>query len=308
MDRRGLPLYGIFASGGFVRDREFRGFHVKSYEYFRETLGDFAVVTAFGSSRPEVMDNIKKIASERETFAADVPVYGDIVFDCDFVYENIGKMKTVYGLLADERSKQVYADILSFKFTGRLPYLFGAEDSPEERYRILGLSDNENYLDLGAYDGDSALGFIAHTDGYAGITCVEPDPKSLAKLRKNLAGYGAECIGCGISDRRGAAEFSVKKGRGTSRGSGISVPVTDVDSLGGGFTYIKADIEGNELAMLRGMGKLAEKKPKLAVAAYHRTEDVFTLPLKIAELNGDYRIYYRHYPYIPAWDCEFICV
>ncbi len=47
--------------------------------------------------------------------------------------------------------------------------------------------------------------------------------------------------------------------------------------------------------------------PKLNLAAYHRFEDIFRLPLLIKKLNPDYQIYLRHHPYIPAWDTNLYC-
>ena len=308
MNKRNIPLYGIFASSGFVRNRTFRGFPVKSYDYFAEKLDDFIVITAFGTNLPDVTDNIKRIAAERRLYSADVPVFGDVIFDDEFVNSNIEKLCTVYENLADEKSKQTYRNILLFKYTGVLDYLFAAESDSEERYEILNLSDNEIYLDLGAYNGDSALDFFAHTKKFQRQTLVEPNPKTFLKLQNNIKCENTNFVNCCISNYCGETEFSIKQGRGSCVGKGVRVPVRTVDSLGTDFTYIKADIEGNEKAMLEGMTENFRHKPKLVVSAYHRTEDLFTLPLKILEKNPEYKIYYRHYPYIPAWDCEFIAI
>lgn len=75
------------------------------------------------------------------------------------------------------------------------------------------------------------------------------------------------------------------------------------------ITYIKADIEGAESEMLDGAEiTLKRLKPKLNIAAYHRIEDIFILPEKILEVNPEYKIYFRHHPYIPGWDTNFYCV
>ena len=49
-------------------------------------------------------------------------------------------------------------------------------------------------------------------------------------------------------------------------------------------------------------------RPKLNIAAYHRSEDFFELPLRIHELNPDYRLYLRHHPYVPAWDTNLYAI
>ena len=77
----GIEFQGVFASDGFVRNRSFRGFDVISYSKAKADFKDFIVLVAFGSKRPEVVENVEKIAAEQELYIVDVPVYGDTVFD-----------------------------------------------------------------------------------------------------------------------------------------------------------------------------------------------------------------------------------
>ena len=49
-------------------------------------------------------------------------------------------------------------------------------------------------------------------------------------------------------------------------------------------------------------------KIELSVALYHRNEDMFAIPLQIAELNRKYKFYMRHHPYIPDWDTNLYCI
>ena len=70
-----------------------------------------------------------------------------------------------------------------------------------------------------------------------------------------------------------------------------------------------SDIEGSEMKALEGMEKTIKSQlPKLYICAYHRNEDLFALPLKVWELNENYKIYFRHSKYIPAWESNFYCV
>ena len=74
-------------------------------------------------------------------------------------------------------------------------------------------------------------------------------------------------------------------------------------------TLINMDVEGAERQALEGCAKIiARDHPKMLIAAYHRSEDLFALPLQIAAMRPDYRFYLRHYPYIPAWDTNLYCV
>ena len=83
---------------------------------------------------------------------------------------------------------------------------------------------------------------------------------------------------------------------------------TDLDSLlqGAPVTLLKMDIEGSESKALAGAAHtIVTWRPKLYVCAYHRNEDLFSLPLQILSLCPDYKLYFRHSPYIPAWESNF---
>ena len=60
--------------------------------------------------------------------------------------------------------------------------------------------------------------------------------------------------------------------------------------------YIKLDIEGAELDMLHGAAKtIARWKPKMAISAYHKWEDLWTLANYVKSLRSDYEFKFRHY-------------
>ena len=88
-----------------------------------------------------------------------------------------------------------------------------------------------------------------------------------------------------------------------SSGTPLDIDIITLDSLKVRPTLIKMDIEGAELNALNGSEKTITKyHPKLYICAYHRNEDLFSLPLKIKSLHDGYKIYLRHHPYIPAFE------
>jgi hypothetical protein len=69
------------------------------------------------------------------------------------------------------------------------------------------------------------------------------------------------------------------------------------------------DIEGAELAAVTGATEtLIKHKPKLQLAAYHRSEDLIVLPLSVLKINPEYKLYMRHFPALPAWDTNYYFV
>ena len=60
--------------------------------------------------------------------------------------------------------------------------------------------------------------------------------------------------------------------------------------------FIKMDIEGSELAALRGAEETIRRwRPKLAISLYHRYEDFITIPAWIDALGLGYRFFLDHY-------------
>lgn len=61
-------------------------------------------------------------------------------------------------------------------------------------------------------------------------------------------------------------------------------------------TFIKMDIEGSEMAALRGGSHIIQnQRPKLAICIYHSPEDMLNIPLWIKKLVPEYKIYIRYY-------------
>ena len=313
LEQRGMRAYDIFASDEFVRGHSFKGYKVLRYSEVCEKYKDFNVVLCFASRIDEVIDRIAEIDGEHTVFAPDVPVAGGGLFTIEYITENEEKFERAYSLLADEESKRVYRDILNFKVSGKIKYLLSSFCDKSKVYSdILNLNENEEIIDLGAYDGDTIREFTAATGGkYKHITAIEPDKKSYKKLLKNTDGMkNISTLNMGVWNKRDTLIFDAEAGRNSKLSAeGVSVEVTDIDSLNIAPTFIKADIEGSEMKALEGAEKTIKKYlPKLYICAYHRNEDLFALPLKIKELSKKYKIYFRHSKYIPAWESNFYCV
>lgn len=232
--------------------------------------------------------------------------------DDAFIERYRSEIEHAYALLADERSRLVFRGALNFYYTGRLGYLQAIESDKDEVFRDILCLRDECYLDLGAYRGDTVDEFLHYSDGCRRIVAVEPNPKNYRKLCEHLDGIAdAVALNAGIADAAGTMTVSKKGGRMPVLGDpdGVEVAVTTVDLINCAPTYLKVDIEGMERKMLRGAGHtLRTYRPKLNLAAYHRTEDFFSLINQLHEINPAYRIYLRKHPYIPCWDLNIYAV
>jgi hypothetical protein len=60
--------------------------------------------------------------------------------------------------------------------------------------------------------------------------------------------------------------------------------------------FIKMDIEGSELAALDGAARtIARFKPRLAISAYHKPDDLWVLAARIRQLRPDYQLSFGHH-------------
>lgn len=312
LSRRGVKPAGVMASDGFCRYQMFRGYTVQKESDFERDYGDFLLLLCFGSSLPEVTAHIDAVAQRHPMLVPNIPVAGDVLVDDGFIERYREEIYSAYSLLADDQSRRVFKGALDFYYTGRLGYLREIESEKDEAFREILRLKEESYLDLGAYRGDTVEEFLRYTDGYKEITAVEPNPKNHQKLCDSLNGIAnARAVHAGIADRTGVMTVSRKAGRMPTLGdeNGVEVPVLTVDSMNLSPTYIKVDIEGMESEMLKGAeNTLRTYKPKLNLAAYHRSEDVFRLVIQLHAISPDYRICLRKHPYIPCWDLNIYAV
>ena len=309
LKNQNITVDGVFASDGFVRERYYQGFKVMSISEAEDKFSDFTVLFCFGSNRPEVINNIKSIASKHEILAPEVPVIKGEIFNLSFAKKHKEELLFAYNLLADDLSKKVFKETVLFKLDGNINRLFDCETEEDEAFEgILKLEKGSSFLDLGAYNGDTVLDFVKRVGEFSHITAVEPDKKSFKKLCANTENLPITKINAAVSDSVGFMPFSAKSSRGSVFGGNEQIPTLTIDYLSQDtrFDYIKFDVEGKELdAILGGSNTIKKDRPKMLVSAYHKSEDYFEIPLAVHKINPDYKIYMRHYPYVPAWDTNF---
>lgn len=325
LDKIGLEVADFFASDGFVRGQCFHGKRVMTLAEIKEKYSDFIVLVSFGSELCEVISNIEKINSECELYLPDVPVAGDGLFTLEFFKENLKKFKAAFELLADERSREVFADVILYKLTGKLHYLLAHTDPDEgvyaEFFASLGI---KSAADLGAYNGDSARLFADALPELEHIIALEPDRKNFAKLLRNTEGLKVAVEAhnkCAWSkketlvfDRGGNRNSSVGAiGHTPSVGDTKTVEI-EGDSLDNivanrQVDFVKYDVEGSEYEALSGSEQTLKANSAAAlVSAYHRNDDLYKLILKLNQILPTHKLYLRRKRCVPAWEISLIAV
>lgn len=161
---------------------------------------------------------------------------------------------------------------------------------------------NEYFADVGALDGETTEYFLQHFEnGHAYV--FEPNPKQFEITRERLKAYSqAELFPYGAYSENTTLRFAPAEGdEGSAKISetgDVEIEVRRLDDLLGDrkVTFIKMDIEGSELAALRGAERIIrEQRPKLAICVYHKPEDIWEIPGFILRCHPDYKLYLRHY-------------
>ena len=317
---REIEIADFFASDGFVRGHSFHGKRVLSYSEVKAKYGaeNIIVLLSFASSLPDVIATIRAVADECELYAPDVPVCEGRIFDIDFACENAEGIRKVYELLADEESKRIFEKTVLYKLTGNIEFLFEAESDEDTVMTSLVCAENiESYADLGAYNGDTLRKLATYSQKLSRAVAFEPSPKTFKKLSAYVESetrFTINAVNAAAWSEDTTLVFSDEGNRNSglfAKGKQTEVAARTLDGVlnGEGVDYIKYDVEGCEREALIGSEKtIAKYRPALLVSAYHKSEDIFALPLLIHEQFPNYKLYYRRYPYIPAWDLNLICI
>ena len=315
LEKNGISPDGIFASDGFVRDRSFHSMKVLSFSSALEKYPDMRVAIAFASSLDDVISNMQRIDKICETYAPDVPVYGGEICNADWLEKNKRQLEKVYSMLYDDESKRIFESVLSFRYTGKISFLLNNEsDRKSDFIKLLEADKIRYFCDLGAFKGDTVTEMLEYNPD-AEAVAFEPDFKSFSKAetlfednkRVKFFNYAAWSCPEKLLFNSGGGRQSRFSGEGKTKE--VSAMPLDYVLEGKGTDYIKYDVEGAESEALDGSAETIRKyKPKLMVSLYHKSDDIFTLPLNIRSINPDYKFYIRRYRYIPAWDLNLICV
>jgi len=155
-------------------------------------------------------------------------------------------------------------------------------------------------LDIGGCFGDTAINF-AHSVGTTGhVHTFDPIAKHIDITRENLAmnpslAERVTVLPFGLADVN--HEGKGRQGIDPAARLGDDLATRTLDSLNiSSVDFIKMDIEGSELAALRGGEQTIRRdRPKLAISLYHRVEDFFSIPQWLDSLRIGYRFHLDHY-------------
>jgi FkbM family methyltransferase len=213
-------------------------------------------------------------------------------------------IETVYQSLADDESRAVYLEILRFRLA--VPGARAPKPSPSVQYfpeevvtALRARGKRPVLVDAGAYDGDTLAVAQGHCEP-AMAFAFEPALANFSRLAANARhlDFPVVCFPCGLSDTTGYVSFSAESGESCAicQDGSERVQVTKLDEClpDERVDFIKLDVEGHEIPAMEGARQLIENhKPILAVAAYHRWDDMWRLAAFICQLHLGHRLLLR---------------
>ena len=217
-------------------------------------------------------------------------------------------VRKTFSLWADEDSRREYLAqlkwILSLDFGELPPAALHETYLPDD---IFTWSQEEVFIDCGAFDGDTIKNFLRHQeDSFGGIVAFEPDPVNFDRLREyvsTLHGMNEKIalwqLAAGARKEKLRFEALGSVSSSVSGSGSLEVECVSLDEVLDGCvpTYIKMDIEGAEPDALKGArGIIDSHLPVLAICVYHRQDHLWSLPLLINSLSHcRYRFFLRRY-------------
>ncbi len=218
------------------------------------------------------------------------------------IEENLEEYRQLYSKLSDATSKDIFQRIVNLRFTSNLKYLEGFSDRQKQQYFepfFLLNKQDEVFIDIGGFDGETSLEFIRRCPEYKSIYYVEPDQSNMEISKSVLHSYpNINFLQYGASNRQGTASFS-SNGSVSSleEGGSQNIQLNTIDNLiKAPATFMKMDIEGEEISAIEGAIKtITNNHPILAISVYHHSSDLRTIPRLISKIRDDYHIYLRHY-------------
>ncbi len=314
VEKQFLEPYGVCADFFVEADEYFSGkrnvcgIPVIPYSMVDVENDKILLMVAYCYSEPGVYD-IPTFNIKGRVFVGDAGMCAgcritDGILDSNFYSSNKEKFELFYESLEDSESKYVMEAFLKARITGDYSYLQNVWR--KDQYfdsSVVNLNSIKDWVDCGAYTGDTYEEYLKRCGGLGVSYLFEPDEKNIDILKKNYGNNSSvQIVPSGAWCEKTTLFFADTRGdTGYIASEGIKVEVDTIDNVlrGKKVDFIKMDIEGSEYNALLGAKKTIQSfAPTLAICVYHKKDDLLEIPKLIKSFCKDYNFYLRIYkPY-----------
>ncbi|BCW88145.1 hypothetical protein sos41_12830 [Alphaproteobacteria bacterium SO-S41] len=322
--RYGIPVIAFADNGAAKQGTQFRGCPVIAPAALPALMDGTTAVVIASVYQVEIARQLRGLGiSADAVFPFISPMFAGHFGEAAFT-DAADYLGWLPSRLADDASRAYVEALTAFRWTmdplrlARNPRLHGYYDYTADD---LGPFRDDHIVDVGAYDGDSAIAYLGRLNGKARVSALEPLPQNFAALERTVAthafgsqitpvpfGAGATPMTAEIdSEEAGTDPRATLRGKAGARAS-IRIETLDRLFANDRVDFIKIDIEGHDPAALEGAAEILRRdRPGLAIAAYHAPDHLWRIPALLDRLCPGYRIHVGHHP-AAVYECELFCV
>lgn len=275
----------------------------RAKDYFLVRHGDWINTFTENLSDDHSRDSLATYLRQR--------VLADIYYDCPIAYPVAPPMKSAAWRKERESLQYNFPVLKGLRYETTFQHIF-----IYEQYGIAGAVEatpGQTVIDAGAFIGDTACYFSRKVGGGGKVYAFEATPDSARLAKENMQANGCdnvEIVPFALSDQKQTLHLNVNSAAASSNRV-LGTQATDADGneqaaieairlddfvaeRGIQVDFIKADIEGAEMAMLNGAANtIARDAPTCALCVYHKQDDFWTIPEFLRAQVKDYRFWFR---------------
>lgn len=291
-----IKIYACLVENGYEANKFFYNIPIMNLEKLEQSFKNINLV--LGHARYDLRFNMKK----KSRIVNKVFYFCNICYErytsisYDFIKKNIGKYYEAYNQLHDDESKKCMIAYLNSRLNDDICYIEACMNKNNNGYfknELFEVSEDETYLDLGAYTGDTVQQFLNVCNGkYQRIIAFEPENESFNTLEKYIKDNNTLLYKFGCYDRKTKLYFSEKEESSgiTVKEGDSSIEVIDLDSLilDENISIIKLNYLYGVMETLYGARKLLIRNmPKLAITVGFDDITMANAILFLKEINKE---------------------
>lgn len=201
------------------------------------------------------------------------------------IIQNEEQYYEILEMLEDEESKRSFIEVIRSLLENDIyryhEYRSEIKYFDDTIYKPLG--KDETWINCGSCTGDTILHYLALKREFKRVYAVEVELEKILHLKELFGLFPGE-----VRDK-----IAIYNKYLEGYGSDLSIDCVFSKEK---ISLINMDIEGSEIMVLEGaVKKIKEDRPVLAVAAYHKAEDLLSIPKFVYKQSADYHFYFRKY-------------
>ena len=311
LEEQGITIAGVFVTTACGNKKKFGNYEVVTLDEVLQKTTKINVMIGHAQyhkkTEMEKNEGVNKVYYILNPFRShDDIFYGDYL-------EHQKEYEHAFALFEEEYSQKVFQAYLNTRINDDLHYLLECFDKPITYYEngIFDLSKAENYVDIGAYNGDTVMDFVRSTNGkYNYIYAFEPEPELFNELQDNVNKNHYKNISLyqlGLWDSNAQLSFVSESGqsdRVVAEAESVNkIDVVTLDSIldGKEITFIKSNMSAGTKEWIEGAKQiLGGQKPKLVINVGLTKQLLYQIPLLLHEINDKYQFALRFNESMPS--------